>query len=120
MLSTVLVKDVFQSNAVLMLACLAMGAWSSNHWALSQTLAGTESAGQWTAIQNCAGNFAGVLGPYLSGWTLQHTHSFFTAFAIACGFLLFGVVGYWAVVGTPKQVLRNPHISGQQNLAYIK
>ncbi|HEY1947323.1 MAG TPA: MFS transporter [Bryobacteraceae bacterium] len=120
MLSTVLLKDAFQSNAVLMLACLAMGAWSSNHWALSQTLAGAESAGQWTAIQNCLGNFAGVLGPVLSGWTLQITHSFFSAFAIACAFLLFGVVGYWAVIGTPRQVLRNPNISGQQNLAYIK
>jgi ACS family D-galactonate transporter-like MFS transporter len=116
----VLVKDEFQSNTVLMLSFLAMGAWSSNHWALSQTLAGTESAGQWTALQNCLGNFAGVLGPVLSGWTLQVTHSFFSAFAIACAFLLFGVVGYWAVIGTPRQVLRNPNISGRQNLAYIK
>jgi ACS family D-galactonate transporter-like MFS transporter len=120
MLSVVLVKDEFQSNTVLMLSFLAMGAWSSNHWALSQTLAGTESAGQWTALQNCLGNFAGVLGPVLSGWTLQVTHSFFSAFAIACAFLLFGVVGYWAVIGTPRQVLRNPNISGRQNLAYIK
>jgi ACS family D-galactonate transporter-like MFS transporter len=120
MLLTVVVTDPFQSNAVLMLACVAMGAWSSNHWALSQTLAGTESAGQWTAIQNCVGNFAGVLGPYLSGWTLRETHSFFAAFAIACGFLLMGVFGYWVVVGTPRQVLRNPNSSDQPNLAYIK
>jgi len=118
--SAILVKGEFESNALLILAFFSLGAWSSNHWALSQTLAGPESAGQWTALQNCLGNLAGVLGPMVTGWSLQTTHSFFGAFAIACVFLLFGVFGYWAVVGKPAQVLRNPHISDQPNLAYIK
>jgi MFS family permease len=118
--SAIVVKDEFASNALLILGFFALGVWSSNHWALSQTLAGAESAGQWTAIQNCLGNFAGVLGPIVTGWSLQITHSFFAAFAITCGFLLFGVFGYWAVIGEPVQVLRNPNISDQENLAYIK
>jgi MFS transporter, ACS family, D-galactonate transporter len=119
MLSAVLVHDEFQSNVLLVLAFLAMGAWSSNHWALTQTLAGVESAGKWTGIQNGIGNFAGVLGPILSGVTVQATHSFFAAFAIACGFLAFAVIGYSSVVGKPKQVFRNPHLT-EPDLAYIK
>ncbi len=118
--SAILIKDELGSNTMLMLGFIAMGAWSSNHWALSQTLAGPESAGQWTALQNCIGNFAGVLGPVVTGWSIQTTHSFFGAFAIACCFLLFGVFGYWAVIGKPAQVLRNPHISDHHDLAYIK
>ncbi len=103
LLPAVLVPQAVVSNALLVLACVSMGAFSSNHWALTQHLAGAEAAGKWTGFQNCMGNFAGVIAPYVSGFTLQRTHSFLPAFAIACGILLLGVIGYWFVIGTPKQ-----------------
>ncbi len=92
------------STTLLILMFVAMGGWSSNHWALSQTLAGPATAGKWTGLQNCIGNFAGVFAPSISGYALDKTHSFFPAFAIAAAFLLMAVLSYWFVVGEPHQV----------------
>jgi len=83
---------------------ITMGGWSSNHWALSQTLAGHGTAGKWTGLQNCIGNFAGIFAPWISGYALDKTHNFFAAFAIASGFLLVAVISYWFLVGKPRQV----------------
>jgi ACS family D-galactonate transporter-like MFS transporter len=107
MFAAIKVKAELPSNILLVLAFIALGAWSSNHWAFSQLLAGPTNAGKWTGLQNCIGNFAGVLGPWLSGYALQKTHSFFAAFAIACGFLIMGLAAYWFIVGTPSQVFRD-------------
>ena len=60
MLPAVLILNEALSMSLLMIACLSLGLFSSNHWALTQTLAGPEAAGKWTGIQNCLGNFAGV------------------------------------------------------------
>ena len=100
----VLIAQPVASNTLLVLACVSMGAFSSNHWALTQHLAGTEASGKWTGFQNCMGNLAGVVAPYVSGLTLQSTRSFFPGFAIACAVLLLGVCGYWFVIGNPAQI----------------
>ena len=92
------------ANALLVLAFFSMGVFSSNHWALTQRLAGAHAAGKWTALQNCCGNFAGVLGPSISGFILHKTHSFIPAFMIAGAVLLLGVLGYSVVVGRPAEV----------------
>jgi ACS family D-galactonate transporter-like MFS transporter len=107
MFSAIEVQNELRSNILLVLAFVAMGAWSSNHWAFSQFLAGPANAGKWTGLQNCIGNFAGVLGPWLSGYTVQVTHSFFAAFAIASGFALMAVFSYWFLVGKPAQIFGN-------------
>jgi MFS transporter, ACS family, D-galactonate transporter len=92
------------STTLLILMFVAMGGWSSNHWALSQLLAGPGTAGKWTGLQNCIGNFAGIFAPWITGYALDKTKSFSAAFAIASGFLLMAVISYWFVVGKPKQV----------------
>ncbi|MBV8069958.1 MAG: MFS transporter [Acidobacteriaceae bacterium] len=104
MLPAVLVSDRGLGTFFLILSCIAMGAWSSNHWALTQLLSGPAVAGKWTGLQNCFGNFAGVVGQIVTGYALQSTHSFFAAFAIACLVLIAGVIGYWVVVGQPKEI----------------
>ncbi len=103
MLPAVVVVDATLANTLLLLASASLGAWSSNHWALSQFLAGPCAATKWTGVQNGMGNFAGVLGQVVSGYALQATHSFFAAFAIAGTILFLGVIGYWFVVGYPKE-----------------
>lgn len=104
MLGAVLAAGPLLSNTLLILASVCLGVWSSNHWAFTQFLSGPAAAGKWTGLQNCLGNFAGITGPYITGVALQFTGSFFAAFAIACGVLLFGVLGYWAIVGKPREV----------------
>jgi len=104
MLPAVLIEDAWLSNTSLVLACISMAGFSSNHWALTQTLAGPRGAGKWTGFENCLGNFAGVVAPYVTGVALRLTHSFFAAFAVACFVLLVGVLGYWKIVGKPQEV----------------
>ncbi len=110
MLPAVLVADPAFSNILFAFTCICMGAFSSNHWAFSQTLAGPQAAGKWTGFENCAGNLSGVVAPYVTGVALRITHSFFTAFAIACGVLMIGVLGYWVVVGRPVPVDWKPPV----------
>jgi MFS transporter, ACS family, D-galactonate transporter len=104
LLPAVLIREDILSNTLFTLACISFGLFSSNHWALTQTLAGPEAAGKWTGLENCVGNFAGVVAPYVSGLILRETHSFLAAFAIACGFLLLGLLGFTVVVGKPDRV----------------
>lgn len=103
-LPAVFVKEAWVSTALLALSCVCMAAFSSNHWAFSQTLSGPAAAGKWTGLENCLGNFAGVVASHITGATLNQTHSFVSAFAVACGACLLGVIGFFFVVGKPFPV----------------
>lgn len=103
-LPAVLVRDQTLSVTLLILACIAMGGFSSNHWALTQRLSGAEAAGKWTGLENCFGNTAGFAASYISGVTLRHTHSFVVAFGIVSFSLLLSVFGYWFIIGQPRPV----------------
>jgi ACS family D-galactonate transporter-like MFS transporter len=84
--------------AMMTAGCLAYGLFSSNCWAMTQTLAGPAAAGKWTGMQNCLGNVAGVAAPWITGCIVQSTGNFLLAFvavsiclimgASACLFLL--------------------------------
>ena len=50
--------------------------WSSNNWAITQTLAGPRAAGKWCALQNGVGNLAGVTAPWFTGWVVGQTGHF--------------------------------------------
>ena len=120
MLVAILTPDAFWSNLLLLAASASMGAWSSNHWAYSQLLAGPETAAKWTGIQNGLGNVAGFIAPMLSGFVLKATHSFFAAFAITCAVIFIGVLAYWVLVGAPVQVFSRPLLASDDQLTYSK
>jgi MFS transporter, ACS family, D-galactonate transporter len=100
----VLVGDQWLSTILMAVSCVFMAGFSSNHWALSQTLAGPEGAAKWTGFENCLGNFAGVIAPWLTGLVLDETHSFVIAFLVSCVVCLGGALGYSVVVGRPLRV----------------
>lgn len=84
------------SMALLLTAGLACGLFTSNAWAISQTLAGP-AAGKWTGLQNGIANLGGVAAPLLTGWIVKQTGVFHLAFvaATAClgiAALLYGLV----------------------------
>jgi len=79
-------------------ACCALGMFTANVWAMTQTMAGP-AAGSWTGIQNCVGNMGGVISPLVAGWSVQQTGSYQTAFYVASGFMLAGVFSYLFIVG---------------------
>lgn len=90
-----LAGDRILSMVFLVLAFAALGLYTSNCWALTQTMSGPALAGQWTGFQNAVGNMAGVLAPWLTGLLVQRTGRFALAFYAASFFLLAGVLVYW-------------------------
>jgi hypothetical protein len=74
------IRDARLSMMFLLMACLAYGLYTSNNWAITQTLAGPAAAGKWTGLQNGIGNLAGVVSPYMTGLVVNKTGVFFLAF----------------------------------------
>jgi MFS transporter, ACS family, D-galactonate transporter len=120
MLAAILMPNALWSNVLLLGASVSMGAWSSNHWAYSQLLAGPDTAAKWTGVQNGIGNFAGIIGPIVSGFALKATHTFFAAFAITCAVLFIGVLAYWIMVGAPVQIFSREPLARDDQFTYIK
>jgi MFS family permease len=92
------VPNVEVALGVVMLAGVSMGFASSNNWAVTQTLAGRDAAGRWTGLQNCAGNFAGIVSPWLTGLIVKETGSFYLAFASTSGVVICGSVLYYLLI----------------------
>lgn len=83
---------------LLVVACVSIGLFTSNCWALTQTLAGPEASGRWTGIQNAFGNLGGVLSPVVAGYLVTRSGSFLLSLAVACVVLLAGAGSYLFLV----------------------
>ncbi len=84
------IRDPNWAMALLMFTCLCYGLFSSNVFAITQTLAGARAAGKWTAIQNGFGNLSGVAAPWLTGVVVERTGHFYLAFLMAAAIALAG------------------------------
>ncbi|QDV27542.1 MFS transporter [Aureliella helgolandensis] len=93
--------------ALLCASCAALGMFTANVWAMTQTLAGP-AAGSWTGIQNCIGNMGGVLSPLVAGWSVEMTGSYLTAFGMAAAVMLAGIAGYLFIVGPIQEINWKP------------
>lgn len=92
------------SMALLFLACLGFGTYTSNHWAITQTLAGPLAAGRWTSLQNGFGNLSGIAASWITGVAVDRTHSFVPAFVLAAVVTITGAAMWGWVVGPVEQV----------------
>jgi len=92
------------------------GAASPGVFAISQILAGPTASARWVGIQNCCGNFAGVIAPALTGLVVEETHHFTVAFLVAALVSVLGVLGW---VGMVRRVapLNWPSLRGATNPA---
>jgi MFS family permease len=87
-LASVIVGVAFIQNdtlamALLMFSCISFGLFSSNVYAITQTLAGPRASGKWTSFQNGFANLAGVAAPWLTGWIVDKTGQYALAFGLA-------------------------------------
>jgi MFS family permease len=98
------VQDEMFSIVLLLLACMAFGVYTSNHWAITQTLAGPLAAGRWTSIQNGVGNLSGIAAPWLTGVVVDRTGSFYLAFLVSAVIALVGAFLWTVVVGPVETV----------------
>jgi len=98
------VRDEALAMALLIAACLSYGIYSSNLWAVTQTLAGPSAAGKWTGLQNGVGNLAGVAAPWFTGWVVQETGQFYVAFLVTASLVVVAAGMFVLGVGPVKQV----------------
>ena len=98
-LPAAMVENPWMCIALLTAACLSFGLCTSNHWAITQTMAGPPAAGKWTGLQNAFGNLAGVAAPWITGVIVSVTGHFLYAFVAACVVLVAGAVSFLFVVG---------------------
>ena len=96
MMATVLLpsQQVPAFMALLVVASIGYGAFSSNHWAITQTLAGPSMAGRWSSLQNGVANFSGIIGPWVAGLVLHFQGNSRLAFAVSGVVSLAGACGY--------------------------
>lgn len=99
-----LLRTEWQAMVVLHLAGLLYGIYSSNLWAITQTLAGPSAAGKWSGFQNCAGNMSGVVAPALTGFIVGRTGQFYFAFLACAVVLLVGSASYVFIVRRVERV----------------
>jgi MFS family permease len=108
MLPAALVADGWVASGFLIASCVALGIFTSNVWAITQTLAGSEAAGKWTGIQNFVGNLGGVVSPIVAGLIVEQTRSFFLAFAVAAVILVLGAGCYLFLVPRVEPIVWKP------------
>jgi cyanate permease len=106
--AVVLLVPLLETEWMAMLALCAAGLFyglfSSNLWAITQTLVGPTAAGKWSGLQNCCGNMAGVVGPWLTGWLVDRTGKFYLAFLACCCVLAIGSCSYIFVVRKVERI----------------
>ncbi len=100
------VAAVKEMNALVFitLACGAFGFCTSNVWAITQTLAGSRAAGKWTGVQNTFGNLSGIAAPYITGWIVKETGSFYWALVLVAVALFVGSCSFLFIVGRLQEV----------------
>jgi MFS transporter, ACS family, D-galactonate transporter len=103
-LPVAVVRDPTVSTVLLFVACMAFGTYTSNHWAITQTLAGPLAAGRWTSLQNGIGNLSGIVAAWLTGVVVERTHSFVLPFALAAAIAVAGALLWGIVVEELKPV----------------
>ncbi len=91
------------SFAGLMIMGLGSGFVGPNIYVFAQTLAGPSMAGKWTGLQNCIGNFAGIVVGPLTGWIVDRTGHFGSAFGICAAVAAFGGISWVLLVGRLEQ-----------------
>ena len=91
-------NNVPLSLTVIAVACMGYGAFSSNHWAITQTLAGPRMAGRWASLQNGVANLSGIVAPWVSGFILQMKGSSRMAFVMTGAVALLGACSWGFLV----------------------
>ncbi len=90
--------------AFLMGGALA-GLGNGNMFAILQSCAPPNEVGIWTGFENFAGNIGGVLAPFVTGFLIARTGSYFPGFALAAGVLVAGILAYGFIVGELRPIL---------------
>ena len=81
----------------LLLYSVANGLGAFSVFSIGQTIAGPRCAGQWIGVQNGVAGMSGVIGPLLTGWSIDATGSYRVAFLVAAGVIVIGML-CWGIM----------------------
>lgn len=84
--------------SLLTIACVGQGAYASNHWAVTQTLAGPVMAGRWSSLQNGVANLSGIVASVLTGLIMQRFGTARLAFTVTGVVALIGGLSWGLLV----------------------
>jgi MFS family permease len=107
------IADSTVAVTLLVCACMFFGAYTSNHWAITQTLAGRTMAGRWTSLQNGIGNISGIVAPWLAGFIVQKSGSSKLAFVISALIVLAGAAFWGLFVDEVAQICEDGQMERQ-------
>jgi len=99
MLPLVMVENLRVAIALLIGVYIANGLFSSNYWAITQTLAGPYAAGKWTGLQNTSNSVTALIAPLMTGIIVSKTGSYFLAFLSCAVLAVIGAASYAFIVG---------------------
>jgi MFS transporter, ACS family, D-galactonate transporter len=106
--------------AWLMVAAVGLGTGNAGVWAFTQTLAGPRAVGRWAGLQNGFGNLAGVIGPALTGFTVDWSGHFRVAIGITAAVCLLGALVWLFLVGEFREVRWALHTNGlTQSMEFV-
>jgi MFS family permease len=87
------------SAVVLLMGSSLVGLAVGNLFAIIQCCAPPDELGVWTGWENFVGNIGGALAPFITGFLIARTGTYFAGFALAAGVLVSGLLAYWLIVG---------------------
>jgi len=88
----------------LLVVALGSGMFGSGIFACAQILAGPRTTGRWVGLQNGFANFAGVIGPALTGFVVEWTGRFTVALALTAFVSLLGALSWTLFVGPLEEI----------------
>jgi MFS transporter, ACS family, D-galactonate transporter len=88
----------------LFVVAIGAGMSGAGVFAFAQILAGQRAAGRWAGLQNGFGNFAGMIGPALSGVLVERTGRFSAALLVTATVSLLGALSWTLFVGRVEKI----------------
>ena len=86
----------------LVVAGIAFGVAHGQNFVIPQLFAGPRACGRWVGLQNGTANFAGIVGPVITGLVIDSTGGYWAAFALASAVTFVGAI-LWGIVLPPVQ-----------------
>jgi MFS family permease len=103
-LSTVFVShadSAIKAVALISSALFFLHFAGNSGWGFAQASSPRHLVATVSGIQNFGSQMIGALAPFLTGWTLDHTHTFAAAFALCAAVTLCGALSYLSLARSP-------------------
>lgn len=85
-------------------AGVAFGFSTPNIYAVAQSLAGPHASGKWVGFMNGTANLAGIIAPMATGFLVDATGGFYTAFGVAATISVLSALCWGVLVWRVEEV----------------